>query len=271
MTPTLVSESGNWSSGTPGASMPQRAWSGLGVVTGWLDIGVGRHLEPARVHQHPASAHSSGDGAVAIWGRRLPHRLVGLAGFAGAGRDLRQHLTHCLDALVLPDLVERGQLPAAGRAQRDSVSAGAAKLSSHQQQPGMEHRRGVRTLRVLEERRVHRTGRVVEGQEDDPPHRADRWGLGGHLHPGNEEGGLAALTEQIPGTGYPELVEERGVEVHDVPADIEPQDLELGVWEKAAAQSRATKPAGPVTSVQLALDLGDTPGDGEVSGLLPHT
>ncbi|HET6627307.1 MAG TPA: DNA polymerase III subunit alpha [Nocardioidaceae bacterium] len=40
-----------------------------------------------------------------------------------------------------------------------------------------------------------------------------------------------------------------------------------GVWQKAAAQSRATRPAAAVTSVQLALDLGDTPGDGEVSGL----
>jgi error-prone DNA polymerase len=40
-----------------------------------------------------------------------------------------------------------------------------------------------------------------------------------------------------------------------------------GVWMQAARQSRATKPAAPVTSVQLALDLGDTPVDGEVSGL----
>jgi error-prone DNA polymerase len=40
-----------------------------------------------------------------------------------------------------------------------------------------------------------------------------------------------------------------------------------GVWEKASAQSRATRPAVPVTSVQLSLDLGDAPGDGEVSGL----
>jgi error-prone DNA polymerase len=40
-----------------------------------------------------------------------------------------------------------------------------------------------------------------------------------------------------------------------------------GVWERAARQSRATKPAAPVTSVQLALDLGDAPVDGEVSGL----
>jgi error-prone DNA polymerase len=40
-----------------------------------------------------------------------------------------------------------------------------------------------------------------------------------------------------------------------------------GVWEQAARQSRATKPPTPVTSVQLALDLGDAPADGEVSGL----
>ncbi len=40
-----------------------------------------------------------------------------------------------------------------------------------------------------------------------------------------------------------------------------------GVREQASAQSQATKPSAPVTSVQLALDLGDAPGDGEVSGL----
>ncbi len=40
-----------------------------------------------------------------------------------------------------------------------------------------------------------------------------------------------------------------------------------GVWAQAARQSRATPPAAPVTSVQLALDLGDAPVDGEVSGL----
>jgi error-prone DNA polymerase len=40
-----------------------------------------------------------------------------------------------------------------------------------------------------------------------------------------------------------------------------------GVWAQAARQSRATRPAAPVTSVQLALDLGDSPVDGEVSGL----
>lgn len=40
-----------------------------------------------------------------------------------------------------------------------------------------------------------------------------------------------------------------------------------GVWAKAAAQSRATRAPRPVTSVQLTLDLGDEPGDGEASGL----
>ncbi|WP_346385289.1 DNA polymerase III subunit alpha [Nocardioides sp.] len=40
-----------------------------------------------------------------------------------------------------------------------------------------------------------------------------------------------------------------------------------GVWAKAAAQSRATSTPRPVTSVQLALDLGDEPGEGQVSGL----
>ncbi len=40
-----------------------------------------------------------------------------------------------------------------------------------------------------------------------------------------------------------------------------------GVWAKAAAQSRATVVPDPVSSVQLALDLGDGPQEGEVSGL----
>jgi len=40
-----------------------------------------------------------------------------------------------------------------------------------------------------------------------------------------------------------------------------------GVWAKAAAQSLATQAPTPVTSVQLTLDLGDEPAEGEVSGL----
>ncbi len=42
---------------------------------------------------------------------------------------------------------------------------------------------------------------------------------------------------------------------------------ESGVWAQASAQSRATQPPAPVRSVQLALDLGDDPVEGEVSGL----
>ena len=42
---------------------------------------------------------------------------------------------------------------------------------------------------------------------------------------------------------------------------------DLSVRERAAAQSRAPQPARPVTSVQLALDLGDGPAEGESSGL----
>ena len=46
-----------------------------------------------------------------------------------------------------------------------------------------------------------------------------------------------------------------------------PEPARDGVWAQAARQSQATRKAAPVTSVQLALDLGDTPVDGEVSGL----
>jgi error-prone DNA polymerase len=49
--------------------------------------------------------------------------------------------------------------------------------------------------------------------------------------------------------------------------DLHPSRQQAGVWEQAARQSRATRPATPVSSVQLTLDLGDTPVDGEVSGL----
>ena len=48
---------------------------------------------------------------------------------------------------------------------------------------------------------------------------------------------------------------------------LHPSRQQAGVWEQSQRQSRATRKAAPVTSVQLALDLGDTPVDGEVSGL----
>ncbi|RYP83353.1 DNA polymerase III subunit alpha [Nocardioides guangzhouensis] len=40
-----------------------------------------------------------------------------------------------------------------------------------------------------------------------------------------------------------------------------------GIWAQAAAQSQATRAPEPVTSVQLTLDLGDEPREGEASGL----
>jgi error-prone DNA polymerase len=54
----------------------------------------------------------------------------------------------------------------------------------------------------------------------------------------------------------------------DQVTDLERHPLgRQGVWAKAAAQSRTTAPPPPVTSVQLTLDLGDGPREGEVSGL----
>jgi error-prone DNA polymerase len=50
-------------------------------------------------------------------------------------------------------------------------------------------------------------------------------------------------------------------------SDLHPSRQQAGVWEQAARQSQATKKPPPVTSVQLALDLGDAPVDGEVTGL----
>jgi error-prone DNA polymerase len=51
------------------------------------------------------------------------------------------------------------------------------------------------------------------------------------------------------------------------PSGVHPARQQAGVWEQAARQSQATRKPTPVTSVQLALDLGDAPVDGEVSGL----
>jgi error-prone DNA polymerase len=53
----------------------------------------------------------------------------------------------------------------------------------------------------------------------------------------------------------------------DQPSQLHPSRQQAGVWEQAAQQSQATRKAAPVTSIQLALDLGDAPVDGEVSGL----
>ena len=142
--------------------------------------------------------------------------------------DDRQLLAHRLDARALPERGQHRQLPAAGGAQRDALVAGAAQLAADHQQPGVEDGGGVGALGVLEERRVDRPGGVVEGQEDDPAPGADRRGLGGDLDPGDQQLGLAAPGQQVAAAGHPELVEERGVGVDDVPAGVEAEDLELG-------------------------------------------
>ena len=56
--------------------------------------------------------------------------------------------------------------------------------------------------------------------------------------------------------------------VRESVAELERHPLgQAGVWARAAAQSQATPPPPPVDSVQLTLELGDEPAEGEVSGL----
>jgi error-prone DNA polymerase len=56
--------------------------------------------------------------------------------------------------------------------------------------------------------------------------------------------------------------------VRESVAELERHPLgQAGVWARAAAQSKATPPPPPVDSVQLTLELGDEPAEGEVSGL----
>ncbi len=69
--------------------------------------------------------------------------------------------------------------------------------------------------------------------------------------------GRVPRTRQRP----PERAETAGARNSSDPID------RAGVWARAAAQSRATNEPPPVASVQLALDLGDEPAEGEVSGL----
>ena len=106
------------------------------------------------------------------------------------------------------------------------VVAGAAQVTAHDEQPGAEDGRGVGALGVLEERGVDRAGGVVEGQEDDPAARPDRWGLGGDLDPGDQQLGAAAARKQVLAAGDAELVEEAGVVVDDVAAHVEAEDLD---------------------------------------------
>src|SRR3954451_14706076 len=98
---------------------------------------------------------------------------------------------HGLDAALLPRVAQHRQLPAAGGAKGDAAFASAPDDTAYDKQPRVEQRRGVRILRVFEERRVDRTGRVVQSEEDDTPAGPDRRCLRGDLDAGDEDLGLA--------------------------------------------------------------------------------
>ena len=117
------------------------------------------------------------------------------------------------------------EVPCSGRAQRHSTRTGAAQDTAHQHRPGPEHRRGIRTLHVGEERRVYRTGRVIEGQEDDPTPTANRWSLGRHLDAGNQNLGVGSSPQQITRTHDAQRMQQRVVEVQDVITHIEAENL----------------------------------------------
>jgi hypothetical protein len=125
-------------------------------------------------------------------------------------------------------------------------------------------------LRVLEERRVDRPGRVVEGEEHDPATAADRWRLGRHLDPGDEDLAAAAGLEDLGRPGHPEGVEHRPVEVDDVGARVEAEDVELGADAFRAGhlgQSGALLEPGRVAEVEGQLDRLGGCGDDRLRGL----
>ena len=147
----------------------------LGVVAGRLEVGVRRLAEPARVHQHPARpAHAPADPALADLARLVDRRRCHRRGRVITGRVER--LSAAPATGLLGD--RAGSRPSARRPRRDRRAArpSCSTVSSQQpvaridtprgpvrrtwpridQQPGVEQRRGVGTLGVLEERRVDR-------------------------------------------------------------------------------------------------------------------
>ena len=94
-------------------------------------------------------------------------------------------------------LPQPGQLPRPGGPQRDPPGTGAPDDTPDEQQPGVKHRCGIRTLDVLEEGRIARAGAVVKSEEDDPSPGADRRGLGGDLDPGDPHLATVASAQQV--------------------------------------------------------------------------
>jgi error-prone DNA polymerase len=93
-------------------------------------------------------------------------------------------------------------------------------------------------------------------------------GLGGRRRTSSRS--VVASTTEVAATRASEAAERNSSDprTREQAAALERHPLaDAGVWARASAQSQATRAPAPVTSVQLALDLGDAPAEGEVSGL----
>lgn len=84
------------------------------------------------------------------------------------------HLQHRSRTLLCPQVANDTKIPASGGADRDSTRTSPPYNPSNEQEPPLEDRPGIGLLRVLEEGRVDRTGRIVDGDEYHPLTRADR-------------------------------------------------------------------------------------------------
>jgi len=163
----------------------------------------------------------------------------------------------CRVTTVAPRLPQAGELPGTGRPDGDPARTGTTNDTTHQQQPGVEDRCGIRALDVLEEGRVDGTGRVVEGEEDDAATRADGRGLRRDLDPRDPHLAVAARAEQVPAADHTQGVEHRPVELDDVRRRVEPEDVELGTHPLGAGhlgQPGAGGELGPVAEVEGELD-----------------
>ena len=173
----------------PGAAVPRACGRRPWVLAGRLDVGVGRHLEAAGVHQHPAPAHAAG-GCGPRCGRRLAGLLDDGGGHTGRvaatrPRPATGQLRHGPPRARRRDRAcsqqargSSGSAQAAGGAQGDAPVAGAAQLAADHQQPGVEDGGGVGALGVLEERRVDRAGARRRGSGRRPGARTGSAGSG---------------------------------------------------------------------------------------------
>lgn len=92
----------------------------------------------------------------------------------------------------------------------------------------MEDGAGVLALGVFEEGCVEGAGGVVEGEEHDPAAAADGWGLGRDFHAGDEEFGPVGMLAEVAGPGSFQGLQQGGVEVEDVAAGVQAEDVEFG-------------------------------------------